>query len=217
MTHAEFAQTRADFEIIARWIEPNNRVLDLGCGDGALLKWLRETRPIACCGVELDDHAVLEAVANNIPVIQSDLENGLQDFAAHSFDKVILSRTLQTVRQVEVILSEMLRVADEAIVSFPNFAYWKNLKSVLKGKMPVSEDLPYSWHDSPNVRFFTLADFEALCDDLNIQILEKHLLNADGTAVAAPPEFSADDVNFLTSLVVCRLGRAKTAKNPRST
>lgn len=207
MSKAQLSKIRPDFEIIARWIEPNNRVLDLGCGDGALLKWLRENRPIECCGVELDEHAVLEAIANNIPVIQSDLENGLQDFATHSFDKVILSRTLQTIRQVEVVLSEMLRVADEAIVSFPNFAYWKNLKSVLKGKMPVSEDLPYSWHDSPNVRFFTLADFENLCADLNIQIVEKHLLNEDGSEITPPSDFSPNDMNFLTSLVVCRLGR----------
>lgn len=207
MSKAQLSKIRPDFEIIARWIKQNDKVLDLGCGDGSLLKWLCQTCSIDALGVELNPDLLLEAIRNGIHVIQADLENGLQDFSSNTFDKVILSRTLQTVRQTEVVLTEMLRVADEAIVSFPNFAYWKNLKSVLKGKMPVSEDLPYSWHDSPNVRFFTLADFENLCADLNIQIVEKHLLNEDGSEITPPSDFSPNDMNFLTSLVVCRLGR----------
>lgn len=208
MTDQEWRQERADFEVIARWIKPYDRVLDLGCGDGSLIKWLEKTRNVDAVGVELNADLLLDAIRQNARVIQADLENGLQDFSDNSFDKVILSRTLQTIRQTEVVLKEMLRVGKEAIVSFPNFAYWKNLDSiVVEGKMPVSEDLPYSWHDSPNVRFFTLNDFESLCADLNIRVLEKNLLNADGSAVEAPPEYSQEDCHFLTSLVVCRIGR----------
>ena len=131
---------RPDFDVIAGWVEPGHRVLDLGCGDGSLLKKLIETRNVQGWGVEIEDANVLAAVRNGINVIQSNLENGLADFADNAFDHVVLSRTLQTVRHTEDILREMLRVGREAVVSFPNFAYWRNLRSVLDGRMPVSED-----------------------------------------------------------------------------
>ena len=150
---------RADFDVIASWVAPGHRVLDLGCGNGALLRHLIDSRQVVGWGVEIDKSDVLAAIRNGISVIQSNLEDGLRDFADQSFDHVVLSRTLQTVRHTEAILREMLRVGREAVVSFPNFAYWKNLRSVLNGRMPVSEDLPYQWYNSPNVRFFTLLDF----------------------------------------------------------
>jgi methionine biosynthesis protein MetW len=137
----------------------------------------------AWLGVEIDDANILAAIKNGINVIQGNLENGLDEFADQSFDHVVLSRTLQTVRHTEGILREMLRVGREAVVSFPNFAYWKNLRSVLDGRMPVSEDLPYQWYDSPNVRFFTLLDFEALCAQMGLIIRERHVLDEEGNMV----------------------------------
>ncbi len=193
---------RPDFDIIAAWIEPGHRVLDLGCGDGTLLKHLIDTRGVHGVGVEIDDANILAAIKNGINVLQGNLEKGLDEFADQSFDHVILSRTLQTVRHTEGILREMLRVGREAVVSFPNFAYWKNLRSVLDGRMPVSEDLPYQWYDSPNVRFFTLLDFEALCGQMGLTIVERHVLDEDGNMVENDNE---RELNFLGSLAVYRL------------
>ncbi len=189
---------RPDFDVISGWIEPGHRVLDLGCGDGTLLKHLIETRGVQGWGVEIEDANVLAAIGNGINVIQGNLENGLDEFADQAVDHVVLSRTLQTVRHTEGILREMLRVGREAVVSFPNFAYWKNLRSVLDGRMPVSEDLPYQWYDSPNVRFFTLLDFEALCDKMGLIVRERSVLDEEGNPVT-------NEVNFLGSLAVYRL------------
>ena len=197
MTHT---LCRPDFNVIASWVEPGHKVLDLGCGDGELLKLLIETRGVRAWGVEIDPDNVLSAISNGVNVIQSNLEQGLAGFADNAFDHVVLSRTLQTVRHTEGILREMLRVGREAVVSFPNFAYWKNLRSVMGGRMPVSEDLPYQWFDSPNVRFFTLLDFEALCADMGLQIRERQVLDERGSVVE-------EDVNFLGSLAVYRLSR----------
>jgi len=193
---------RPDFDLIAAWIEPGHRVLDLGCGDGTLLKHLIDTRGVQGWGVEIDDANILAAIRNGINVILGNLEKGLDEFADQAFDHVVLSRTLQTVRHTEGILREMLRVGREAVISFPNFAYWKNLRSVLEGRMPVSEDLPYQWYDSPNVRFFTLLDFEALCERMGLIIRERSVLDEQGNPVEK-------DVNFLGSLAVYRLTRAR--------
>lgn len=195
---------RADFDVIASWVAPGHRVLDLGCGNGALLRHLIDSRQVVGWGVEIDKSDVLAAIRNGISVIQSNLEDGLRDFADQSFDHVVLSRTLQTVRHTEDILREMLRVGREAVVSFPNFAYWKNLRSVLNGRMPVSEDLPYQWYNSPNVRFFTLLDFEALCEQMALTVVERQVLDEEGQVVDAD---SARDLNFLGSLAVYRLTR----------
>ena len=195
---------RADFDVIASWVAPGHRVLDLGCGNGALLRHLIDSRQVVGWGVEIDKSDVLAAIRNGISVIQSNLEDGLRDFADQSFDHVVLSRTLQTVRHTEDILREMLRVGREAVVSFPNFAYWKNLRSVLNGRMPVSEDLPYQWYNSPNVRFFTLLDFEVLCEQMALTVVERQVLDEEGQVVDAD---SARDLNFLGSLAVYRLTR----------
>ena len=195
---------RPDFDVIAAWVEPGHRVLDLGCGDGTLLKHLIDTRGVQGVGVEIDDANVLAAIKNGINIIQGNLERGLDEFADQAFDHVVLSRTLQTVRHTEGILQEMLRVGREAVVSFPNFAYWKNLRSVLDGRMPVSEDLPYQWYDSPNVRFFTLLDFEDLCAKMGLIIRERSILDEAGKPVECTEN---REVNFLGSLAVYRLTR----------
>ncbi|KAB2922928.1 MAG: methionine biosynthesis protein MetW [Dechloromonas sp.] len=193
---------RPDFDVIAGWIEPGHKVLDLGCGDGSLLKHLIDSRGVRGWGVEIEDVNILAAIRNGINVIQGNLERGLDEFADQAFDHVVLSRTLQTVRHTEGILREMLRVGREAVVSFPNFAYWKNLRSVLDGRMPVSEDLPYQWYDSPNVRFFTLLDFEALCRQMGLIIRERSVLDEQGKPVDNADE---RELNFLGSLAVYRL------------
>ncbi len=192
---------RPDFNVIAGWVQPGERVLDLGCGDGSLLNLLGE-RGIRGWGVELDETSVLAAIGNGVNVIQSNLEDGLAGFEDGAFDHVVLSRTLQTVRHTQGILGEMLRVGREAVVSFPNFAYWKNRLAIMGGRMPVSEDLPYQWYDTPNVRFFTLLDFESLCQDMGIVLRERQVLDEKGRLVA-------EEANFLGSLAVYRLTRPR--------
>ncbi|MBL8485473.1 MAG: methionine biosynthesis protein MetW [Rhodocyclaceae bacterium] len=191
---------RGDYDVIAGWVQPGERILDLGCGDGALLKLLAETRGVRGWGVEIDPSSVLAAIENGVNVIQSDLEGGLAGFEDGAFDHVVLSRTLQTVRHTEGILREMLRVGREAVVSFPNFAYWKNRLAVLNGRMPVSEDLPYQWFDTPNVRFFTISDFEDLCARMGVAIREARALDEAGDLVT-------EEANFLGSLAVYRITR----------
>jgi methionine biosynthesis protein MetW len=170
---------RADFAAIAGWIHMGSSVLDLGCGDGSLLKYLRETRRVTGYGVEIDDGGVLACVKNGVNVIQSDLEHELSEFANGSFDYVILSQTLQAVRHSERIVREMLRVGREGIVTFPNFGYWKNRLHVAAGRMPVSENLPYQWFDTPNIHLCTIEDFERFCANRGVKILERKVLTND--------------------------------------
>ena len=148
---------RADLEAIARWVTPGSRVLDLGCGDGSLLRYLWQSNQAPGYGVEIDDASVLACVENDVNVLQVDLESGLSLFADQSFEYVILSQTLQAVRHTEGILREMARVGREAIVSFPNFGHWSARLQVLLGRMPVSESLPYEWYETPNVHHCTIA------------------------------------------------------------
>jgi len=168
---------RSDFQAIAAWVRPDSTVLDLGCGDGTLLKYLKETRNARGYGIDIDDANVLACVKNGANVIQSDLERGLAGFDAGSFDCVILSQTLQAVRRTEEILLEMLRVGREAIVSFPNFGRWDVRLQIALGRMPVSPELPYQWYNTPNVHLFTIADFESFCSGHGIRILERVALN----------------------------------------
>ena len=190
---------RQDFGVIASWMKPGETVLDLGCGEGELLQLL-DARGIRGWGVERDPGHVLAAVENGINVLQGDLEAGLAGFEDNAFDHVVLSRTLQTVRHTQQILAEMLRVGREAVVSFPNFAYWKNRMAVMGGRMPVSDDLPYQWYDTPNVRFFTMLDFESLCTGMDVAIRDRLVLDEHGSYVT-------EEQNFLGSLAVYRIGR----------
>ena len=192
---------RFDFAVIASWIPPGEHVLDLGCGDGKLLRYLRETKNVSGYGVEIDHEGVLGCIRNGVDVIQSDIEAGLSGFEDRAFNHVIISQALQAMHATESILGEMLRVAEEAVVSFPNFAFRANREAIASGHMPVSEDLPYAWYDTPNVRFFTIADFEELCDKLGIEIRERRAFDEAGQPVE-------DDPNLNGSLAFYRIGRS---------
>ena len=192
---------RQDFAAIASWVRPESTLLDLGCGDGLLLRFLSETRRARGYGIDIADDNVLACVRNGVNVIQSDLERGLAGFDAGSFDYVILSQTLQAVRHTEEIVLEMLRVGREAVVSFPNFGRWDLRLQVARGRMPVSEELPYQWYNTPNVHLFTIADFEAFCAEHGIRVLERVALHR-GRPVGG-------FANFFASLAVYRVEKKR--------
>ena len=191
---------RADFAAIANWIQPASRVLDLGCGDGTLLAYLAEERGAIGYGVEIDDESILACVRNGVNVVQGDMERGLSGFADGSFDYVILSQTLQAVRSSERVVREMLRVGRQGIVTFPNFGYWRNRLQVMSGHMPVSDNLPYAWFDTPNIHLCTISDFENFCRDHGVRIRERIVIT-DGNAVTLMP-------NLFGALAVYRFERA---------
>ena len=168
---------RPDFAAIANWISPQSQVLDLGCGDGSFLDFLKIQKPVHAYGVEIDDQRVLACVQKGLNVIQQDLEGGLALFENKSFDTVVLSQTLQTIHQTEKILSEIVRVGHECVISFPNFGHWSHRLAVAMGHMPVSKSLPYAWFDTPNVRVLTIADFEGLAHKLGLGILDRVVLH----------------------------------------
>lgn len=181
--------SRPDFAAIAALVKSGAKVLDLGCGDGALLRYLRNARDVHGYGVEIDDENIQACFNNGINVIQSDLESGLSSFESGSFDYVILSQTLQAMKHTEGIIKEMMRVSKEGIVSFPNFGYWKNRLQIIYGHMPVSETLPYQWFDTPNIHLCTLGDFERFCRQHGARILERRIMNGDHQISFAPNLF----------------------------
>ena len=198
-TRLDLADLRADLDAIAGWIQPGERVLDLGCGDGLLLRRLMDEKQVIGYGIEKDPAGVLACLKSGVNVIQVNLERGLAGFEDGAFDHVIMSLSLQMIQNTVGLLNELLRVGHEAVVSFPNFGYYTHRQAILKGRMPVSESLPYQWFDTPNVRFFTIADFEALCHEQGIAILETIALD-NGARVT-------EDINFLADTAIYRLGR----------
>ena len=195
----ELAAARPDFAAIAAWIPEGASVLDLGCGDGSLLRYLKETRKVRGYGVEISDANIVACIRNNVNVIQSDLESGLSGFESNAFDYVLLSQTLQATRHTEPLVQEMLRVGREGIVSFPNFGYWKNRLNILFGNMPVSKVLPYQWYDTPNVHLCTLHDFEIFCQDHQVAVIERRVMTGKEMVNVMP--------NLLGSTAVYRFQR----------
>jgi methionine biosynthesis protein MetW len=171
---------RTTYQVFADLVPPGSRVLDLGCGDGALLAYLRDARGCSGYGIELDDGKVLACTRRGINVIQRNLEEGLNIFEDNSFDVVLQLDTLQHLRNTETLLRETARVGRIGVVSFPNFAHWPHRLSVLRGRMPVSKTLPYQWYDTPNIRVATFADFEMLARRNGLRVLESFGLNASG-------------------------------------
>jgi methionine biosynthesis protein MetW len=170
-------KVRADFSAIANWVQPNSSLLDLGCGDGDFLDFIRAQKNVQTYGVEISDLSVLACVEKGLDVIQQDLESGLALFENQSFDMVVLSQTLQTIHETESILNEIVRVGKECVISFPNFAHWSHRIDILLGRMPVSKSLPFDWFNTPNVRVLTIADFEALASKIGLKILDRVILH----------------------------------------
>ncbi len=185
------SKLRADFTIIAGMVQPGAWVLDLGCGDGALLKFLQGARNVKGYGVEIDDGNVRAALEAGINVLQSNLERGLRSFGDATFDVVILSQTLQAMHNIEGLMREITRVGKEAIVSFPNLRYAPNFKQLEAGRMPVSDTLPYQWHDTPNVHLCTLLDFEDLCEEVGLVVAERIALT-NGKPVTDNPNVNGE-------------------------
>lgn len=170
---------RLDLALAEQWVKPGSRVLDLGCGDGELLAHLRDNFGVHGYGVEIDADRITAAIEKGVNVIQQDLNGGLGNFRDGSFDTVIMTQALQAVEQPDVLLEDMLRVAREAIITFPNFAHWvTRFYLTFKGMMPVSEALPYTWYNTPNIHLCTFRDFDALCAAKGITVLDR--LAVDG-------------------------------------
>ena len=186
-------------EAIAQLVPKGARVLDLGCGDGAMLAHLQQTRQCTGYGVEIDDANVLACVQRGVNVIQLNLDEGLALFGDASFDVVLQLDTLQHLRNAEVMLRETVRVGREGIVAFPNFAHWPNRLSIMKGRMPVTRRLPYQWYDTPNIRVGTHADLGELAVRSGLQVLDSFGLQGGRTVRFAP--------NLLAGTSVYRLSR----------
>ncbi|MFB0524398.1 MAG: homoserine O-acetyltransferase [Phycisphaerae bacterium] len=192
---------RVDYELIESLIETNSTVLDVGCGDGQLLANLMRDKNIKGEGIELDQELVLDCVCRRLPIIQQDVEQGLRYYGDKSFDYVILSQTVQTLKNPEKVFNELLRVGKKVIVSFPNFAYWRcRIQLFLRGKAPVTKQLPFEWHNTPNIHFLSLKDFDEFCKKLNVRVEKRiPLVKTYLSPVKFAPNLFAEQVIYVTS------------------
>ena len=167
---------RGDIDTIVSWVPEGGKVLDLGCGDGELLHRLQAEKRIEGLGVDIDPANIIAAVGKGLCVVQQDMEDGLQNFERSRFDAVIIAYSLQVLERPHAVLERIVSIGNEAIVTFPNFGHWRSrLSLLLNGRMPKTKALPYSWFDTPNIHFCTVADFEALCKGLNIAVVERSM------------------------------------------
>ncbi|MEY4226386.1 MAG: hypothetical protein RL190_1143 [Actinomycetota bacterium] len=195
---------RPDLDVIASLVPPGARVLDLGCGDGALLQELMR-RGNDALGVEISDDGVMACMGRGVPVLQDDIDQGLDDLADDSFDVVVMSLTLQAVHRPALVLREMARVGRRSIVSFPNFGHWRlRTQLAAKGRMPVSPLLPYAWHETPNIRLCSITDFEGLVRAEGLRVEQRILLGEGGSPLGGLAERAP---NLLAAGVVYLLGR----------
>ncbi|HSX50287.1 MAG TPA: methionine biosynthesis protein MetW [Cellvibrio sp.] len=169
---------RIDLNEIQHWIKQDSRILDLGCGDGTLLKFLIDTKQVQGYGLEIDAAQINTCIDKGLNVIEQNLDRGLGNFADKSFDTVLMTQALQTLHFPHLVLDEMLRVGKECIVTFPNFGHWKaRFYLATRGRMPVSDLLPYEWYNTPNIHFCTFNDFEVLCRERNIKVINRQVVN----------------------------------------
>ncbi|MCB2102547.1 MAG: methionine biosynthesis protein MetW [Rhodobacterales bacterium] len=181
MNDSQRKSIRVDLQLIADMIEPGSRVLDVGCWDGALLDYLVHFKQVDGRGIELSTEGVNACVSAGLSVIQGDADTDLKDYPDQAFDYVVLSQTLQAMHAPRDVLHHMLRIGRRAIVSFPNFAHWRvRVHLGLRGRMPVSETLPYEWYDTPNIHFCTIKDFAILCGQMGITVERSISLTNDG-------------------------------------
>ena len=194
------SQGLVNIEAIAALVPAGARVLDLGCGDGALLAYLQQHRGCSGYGVELNDANVLACMRRGVDVLQLNLDQGLQEFADQSFDVVLQIDTFQHLHNAQTMLLETVRVGRMGIIAFPNFAHWSNRLSILRGRMPVNARLPYEWYNTPNIRVGTFADFGVLAARNGLRVLDKFGLSETGQIVRQLP-------NLLASTAVYRVAR----------
>ena len=171
---------RTDLQFISQWIQPGERILDMGCGDGALLAYLTKHRAVTGYGMEIDTQKIITCVERGVDVIHQNLNDGLRYIDDASFDTVIMTQSLQQTTKPDQIINEMLRIGQRAIVTFPNFGHWTaRLYLGLRGMMPMSKTLPLRWYNTPNIHLCTFKDFEILCQEQNINILKRTVVNND--------------------------------------
>ena len=165
---------RADLQIIEKWIKPASQVLDLGCGNGELLHYLQNHKQVHGYGLEIDPNNINACIDKGVNVIEKNLDHSLDNFEDQSFDTVVMTQALQAVHYPDRILEDMLRIGRAAILTFPNFGHWRcRLYLGTKGRMPVSEFMPYTWYNTPNIHFCTFKDFEQLCHERSVRILDR--------------------------------------------
>lgn len=195
---------RADLEVIAGLIRPDARVLDLGCGEGELLEHLQQTKNVNGYGLDVDPDNIRICLDKGVNVIEHDLDGGLQYFEEQSFDMVVMTETLQSVKSPDRLLLDMLRIGQECIVTFPNFGHWRCRLQLVRGQMPLSRHLPHKWYDTPNIHLCTFNDFETLCGELGLRIIQRRVVNhqhGENPWVSRWP-------NLLGTVAFYRLGRA---------
>ncbi|MFZ2624588.1 MAG: methionine biosynthesis protein MetW [Propionibacterium sp.] len=198
---------RQDLQWVASLIEPGSKVLDLGCGNGALLAYLMASCGCRGTGVERDPESVLEAIGRGVPLVELDLDSQLDEFGDDSFDVVVLSRTLQAVHRPKEVLQQMRRIGRRMIVTMPNFGYWRHRLRLLGGKMPQSKDLPYSWYDTPNLHHTTLVTLEELFDDAGLAVVRRIPLTGDGHPPRLPMWWTQRSANLLAGSAIYVLER----------
>ena len=182
---SEALRLRGDLRLVAEMVERGARVLDVGCGDGELLAYLAQHKDVDGRGMELSQSGVNACVRRGLSVIQGDADHDLKDYPSDAFDYVVLSQTLQATYQPRHVVEHLVRIGRRAIVSFPNFGHWRvRLSLALRGRMPISKTLPYSWYDTPNIHFCTIRDFVELCRELNLKIEKSAALRHDGSSIA---------------------------------
>ena len=188
---------RGDIDTIVSWVPEGGKVLDLGCGDGELLHQLQNEKHVEGLGVDIDPANIIAAVSKGLCVVQQDMEDGLRNFAGSRFDAVIIAYSLQVLERPHAVLERIVNIGNEAIVTFPNFGHWRSrLSLLLSGRMPKTKALPYSWFDTPNIHFCTVADFEALCKDLNIVVVERRMSSRAGLLAQLWPNLFAKSASY---------------------
>ncbi len=193
-----------EYKAIVNWIRQGSSVLDLGCGDGALLDLLVREKGVRAQGIEIDERAIYQCVAKGLSVFHEDIDNGLSDYSDQSFDYVVLNQSFQQVKNPDIVLKEALRVGRQVIIGFPNFAhYLARLRMFFEGKAPITPSLPYAWHDTPNLHFLSISDFIGYCHQRNIKIEKTYFQGKYGGVRVLPNLFALTGIFLISNGEIC--------------